>query len=138
MPIPRVVGRLNKVGFNRVSTPVARRLGGFAVVHHVGRRSGRAFRTPVNLFPTEGGYVIALTYGPDTDWVKNILAAGGCDVETRGRRVPCTRPRVYRDPGRRHIRPVEAAVLRLIGVEEFLSLEVADVNRRPTTGQAPR
>lgn len=122
VPIPLAVGRWNRVGFNRLSTPVARHLPGFAVVHHHGRRSGRAYRTPVNVFPVSGGFVIALAYGPRTDWVRNVVAAGGCTLETRGRMVACGEPRVYRDPGRHGIRPVERAALRAIGVEEFLSL----------------
>jgi hypothetical protein len=73
MPIPRAIGRLNRVGLNRLSRPVAAHLPGFGVVHHRGRRSGRAYRTPVNLFPTQRGFVIALTYGPRTDWMRNVL-----------------------------------------------------------------
>ena len=122
VPIPLAIGRWNRVGFNRLSTPVARYLPGFGVVHHRGRRSGREYRTPVNVFPVPGGVVIALTYGPRTDWVRNVVAAGGCTLETRGRMVACGEPRVYRDPGRGGIRPVERAALRAIGVEEFLSL----------------
>ena len=122
MPIPLSLGRWNRAGFNRLSTPVARHLPGFAVVHHRGRTSGREYQTPVNLFHTDGGFVIALPYGPHTDWVKNVLAAGSCTVETRGVQVPCTAPRLYRDASRRHIRPVERTMLGLIGVEELLEL----------------
>nr|WP_202881506.1 nitroreductase family deazaflavin-dependent oxidoreductase [Pedococcus badiiscoriae] len=116
------VGRWNRVGFNRLSTPVARHLPGYAVVHHRGRRSGRAYQTPVNLFRVGDRYVIALTYGPQTDWVRNVLAAGGCTIETRGRLVPCGRPQLYRDAERHGIRPVERAVLGWIGVQDFLEL----------------
>ena len=126
MPIPRAIGRLNRVGLNRLSRPVAAHLPGFGAVHHRGRRSGRAYRTPVNLFPTERGFVIALTYGPRTDWVRNVLAAGGCAVESRGRTVACTAPRLYRDPERHGIRPVERVALGWLGVQESLALETAD------------
>jgi hypothetical protein len=51
----------------------------------------------VNVFPTEDGYRFALTYGTDTDWVKNVLAAGGCQLETRGRVVRLVAPRLYHD-----------------------------------------
>jgi deazaflavin-dependent oxidoreductase (nitroreductase family) len=122
VPIPLAIGRLNRVGFNRLSTPVARHLPGFAVVHHRGRRSGREFQTPVNVFPVQGGFVLALTYGPDTDWVKNVLAAGGCIVETRGQRITCTAPRLYRDPDRHHIRPLDRAMLGLLGVDHFMEV----------------
>lgn len=123
MPAPLWLGKVNRAGFNRLSRPVARWLPGFGVVVHRGRRSGREYRTPVNVFPVPGGFVIALTYGPQTDWVKNVLAAGGCRIETRGRSVTCVDPRVYRDPERRGIRPLERAILPLLRVDEFLSLK---------------
>ena len=122
MPIPRVVGKLNRVGLNHLMRPFTRHAPGFAVVHHTGRRSGRPYETPVNLFPVEGGFVIALTYGSRTDWVRNVIAAGGCVVETRGRQVACRSPHVYRDETRRRIRPVERAVLGVLGVTEFMEL----------------
>lgn len=133
MPILLAVGRLNKAGFNHLSRPAAAHLPGFGVVHHRGRRSGRPYRTPVNVFPVEGGFVIALTYGAHTDWVRNVLAAGGCTLQTRGRSVECVEPRLYRDPQRRGIRPVERTVLGWLGVDQFISLRVAE-----TAAPAPR
>ncbi len=122
MPAPLWLGKINRAGFNHLSRPVARWLPGFGVVVHRGRRSGREYRTPVNVFQVPNGYVIALTYGPHTDWVKNVLAAGGCSIETRGRSFVCTDPQLYRDPDRRGIRPLERAILPLLKVDEFLSL----------------
>jgi deazaflavin-dependent oxidoreductase (nitroreductase family) len=123
MPIPKRVARWNKVGLNRVVQHVAPWLPGLALVVHRGRRSGRTYRTPVNVFGTDDGFIMALTYGPDTDWVKNVQAAGGCELRTRGRVVRVAQPRVYRDETRRGIRPVERQVLRLIGVADFLSVK---------------
>ena len=128
MPIPRTVGRWNKAGLNRVTRRVAPWLPGFGVVVHRGRRSGRPYQTPVNVFPTPDGYRFALTYGPDTDWVRNVLAAGGCQLRTRGRTMRLVAPRLYHDERRRGIRPVERQILRLLGVADFLSLRTA----RPT------
>src|SRR5271166_1617682 len=85
MPIPRIVRQWNKAGLNRVTKHVAPWTPGFGVVIHRGRRSGRLYQTPVNAFATKDGYLFALTYGPDTDWVKNVLAAGGCELRARGR-----------------------------------------------------
>jgi deazaflavin-dependent oxidoreductase (nitroreductase family) len=96
---------------------------GLGVVIHHGRRSGRVYQTPVNVFATEDGYVFALTYGPDTDWVKNVLAAGGCQLRTRGHVVRLTSPRLFHDEARRDIRPLERQVLRAIGVADFLSVK---------------
>jgi deazaflavin-dependent oxidoreductase (nitroreductase family) len=125
MPIPKAVGRWNKVGLNRLTVRVAPWLPGFGVVVHRGRRSGRPYRTPVNVFATDGGYRFALTYGPDTDWVRNVLAAGGCQLETRGRTVRLVEPRLYHDEERRGIRPLERRILGLLGVADFLTLRTA-------------
>ena len=125
MPIPRIVGRWNKVGLNRVTKRIAPWMPGLGVVVHRGRRSGRMYQTPVNVFASSDGYVFALTYGPDTDWVKNVLAAGGCELRTRGRTVRVTAPRLFHDEARRDIRPLERQVLRVIGVADFLSVKTA-------------
>ncbi len=74
MPIPRIVRQWNKAGLNRVTKHIAPWTPGFGVVVHRGRRSSQLYQTPVNVFATEDGYAFALTYGPDTDWVKNVLA----------------------------------------------------------------
>ena len=123
MPLPRTLARWNKVGLNRVTKHVAAWMPGFGVVAHTGRRSGRRYQTPVNVFPAEDGYLLALTYGPDSDWVKNVLAAGGCELMTRGRIVRLVSPQLVHDENRRGIRPLERQVLGLIGVADFLSLK---------------
>ena len=65
-----------------------------AVVHHVGRTSGRSYRTPVVAFPSAQGFVIPMTYGRDVDWARNLVAAHGGEVEQRGRRVALRNPRI--------------------------------------------
>jgi deazaflavin-dependent oxidoreductase (nitroreductase family) len=111
---------------NRLIGPVAPYLPHFGVVVHTGRRTHCSYRTPVNVFTRAGGYVIALTYGPDSDWVRNVLAAGGCTLETRGRTLRLTRPRLIHDEQRRAV----PAPLRLISglgnVSDFLDLSVDD------------
>src|SRR5688572_12170227 len=52
----------------------------FAIVHHVGRRSGKPYETPIIVQPVDDGFVIALTYGPQVDWYRNILAVGTCKI----------------------------------------------------------
>jgi deazaflavin-dependent oxidoreductase (nitroreductase family) len=125
MPIPRTVGRWNKAGLNRLTRHVAPWMPGLGLVIHRGRRSGRRYETPVNVFPAEDGYVFALTYGPDTDWARNVLAAGGCELRTRGRTVRLVSPRLYHDEDRRGIRPFERQVLRVLNVADFLALKSA-------------
>jgi deazaflavin-dependent oxidoreductase (nitroreductase family) len=135
MPIPRIVRQWNKAGLNRVIRHIAPWMPGFGVVVHRGRRSGRLHQTPVNVFATEDGYIFALTYGPDTDWVKNVLAAGGCELRTRGRVIRLVSPRLFHDQARGGIRPLERQVLRAINVADFLSLKTVPA-ATPMAGQS--
>jgi deazaflavin-dependent oxidoreductase (nitroreductase family) len=76
---------LLKNTLNRVTSLLARsRFGPFSLVCHVGRKSGRAYSTPLILARTSGGFVAELTYGQDVDWYRNVMAAGTCTVVYRG------------------------------------------------------
>jgi deazaflavin-dependent oxidoreductase (nitroreductase family) len=123
MPLPRRLARFNRVATNRVLGPLARRLPGFAVVIHTGRRSGQTYRTPVNLFTRGDDYIIAITYGPESQWVHNVLAAGGADVETRGRRLILAEPEVVRDPAQSLVPKPVRVPLRLAKVDAFMVLK---------------
>jgi len=53
----------NKHVLNRVTRKFAESShGSFAVIRHVGRRSGKLYATPIMVMPIEDGFVIALTY----------------------------------------------------------------------------
>jgi deazaflavin-dependent oxidoreductase (nitroreductase family) len=126
MPLPRWVARANKRLTNRITGPLAPYLPGFGVVVHTGRKTHRQYRTPVNVFRRPGGFVIALTYGPDADWVHNVMASGGCTLETRGRRLRLIRPRLFRDTQRR-LMPAHVRIgLGLGQVSDFLELTLDD------------
>lgn len=116
---------MNKAGLNRVVRHIAPRVPAFGLVVHTGRRSGRTYETPVMVFPVPDGFVIALTYGPDSQWVKNVVAADGCELRTGGRTLTMDHPTVYRDENRVGTRPLERRVLTLIGAADFLSLTTA-------------
>jgi deazaflavin-dependent oxidoreductase (nitroreductase family) len=140
MPAPRWVARANKIGLNRVTQFVAPWAPGWAVVIHRGRRSGRTFRTPLWAFRRRGGFVIALTYGSSADWVRNVHAAGGCELEARRRHYQLGSPRLYRDETASDMPAfIRFMLRRVIKAPEFLSLEVvgelpaAAVSRRGTT-----
>ena len=122
MPLPKRLARFNRVVTNRITYPIARTVPGFAVVLHTGRRSGRAYRTPVNAFRTPTGYVIALTYGADSDWLKNVVAAGGCELLTRGRSVSLAEPRLVHADRDVPVPALVRVVLRLIHVSDYLEL----------------
>ena len=114
----------------RVVNPVTRlfagRLPGFGIVVYVGRRSGRTYRTPMNVFRDGPDYVFALTYGADAQWVQNVLAAGACDLEIRGRTVGLRDPRVDVDPTRRAMPLPVRFFLGLLRVDEFLRMRPVD------------
>jgi deazaflavin-dependent oxidoreductase (nitroreductase family) len=122
MPLPKTLARFNLVVTNPILGHAAKRLPGFAIVTHVGRRTGREHQTPVNLFRARDSFVIALTYGSDAQWVRNVLAAGSCTVLTRGRRIALTGPRVVRDPRRRHVPAPVRPILAAFRVDEFMLL----------------
>jgi deazaflavin-dependent oxidoreductase (nitroreductase family) len=83
--------------FNRLARRFAGRLPKFAILVHVGRRSGRVYETPINVFRRGEHYVFALTYGTDVQWLKNILAAGRCTMRHRGRSIELVEPEVVHD-----------------------------------------
>jgi deazaflavin-dependent oxidoreductase (nitroreductase family) len=127
MPLPKRLARFNLVVTNRVLGPFASRLPGFGVVVHVGRRTGRVYRTPVNLYRAQDRYVIALTYGSDSEWVRNALAAGAVEVETRGQRVRLIEPEVVHDAARSMVPKPVGEALRLLNVDEFMLLRRSPV-----------
>jgi deazaflavin-dependent oxidoreductase (nitroreductase family) len=122
MPLPKRLARFNLRVTNRVLGPLAERLPGFGIVAHRGRRSGRTYRTPVNIFRHGDGYVIALTYGADSQWVRNVLAAGEVDVEIRGRPVHLTAPELVHDERRRLVPAPVRVPLAAANVSDFLVL----------------
>lgn len=124
MPAPRSVARFNRRFLNPLLLRVAGHLPGFAIVSHTGRKSGRAYRTPVNAFRTDGGYIIALTYGSESDWVKNVLTAGSCELLTRGRRVRLFDPHIETDE-RKSWAPLPVRfVLNRIHAPEYMRLSL--------------
>ena len=90
-----IVRRLNR----SVTNPRVMRTAGTAatqtsVIAHVGRKSGRAYETPVDIIPATTGMLVALPYGTRADWVRNVLASGSAAVVTNGERVDVNRPTV--------------------------------------------
>lgn len=59
--------------------------GPFALVKHVGRKSGKPYEATIMAFPIKNGFMIALTYGPEVDWYKNVQAAGSCTLVFHGK-----------------------------------------------------
>ena len=128
MPFPRWVARFNKRYTNRFLEPVVRRSSGFAVVHHVGRTSGRAYTTPVNVFECADRFVIALTYGPTADWVRNV-EAGPASIELGGTTNKIDAHEIVGRPEVWTCLPAFVRLaLRILTVRHFCRLSVSQVN----------
>jgi deazaflavin-dependent oxidoreductase (nitroreductase family) len=93
---------------------------------HRGRKSGCIYRTPINVFRRGNDYLFFLTYGSDVQWVKNVLAARSCSIETQGRVIDLIDPELITDPELRpappHVRFVER---RLAGANQYLRMHAA-------------
>jgi deazaflavin-dependent oxidoreductase (nitroreductase family) len=131
MPLPRSIAYANRRVTNRLLSGLATRLPGFGVVVHTGRRSRRQYRTPVNVFRRGDRYIIALTYGSNADWVRNVLANGRCTLETRGRTLRLSRPRLFHDESRYAVPAPVRLVLGLVNVNDFLELTVDNEGSTP-------
>ena len=125
MPFPRWLARINLYVTNRILGPLARLVPGMAVVVHRGRKTRRPYRTPVLVFRRDHHFIIALTYGRESQWVQNVLAQDGCDLETVGRTVRLTRPRIVHDPQRQSMPSLVRIALRFINVSDFLEMTLA-------------
>jgi deazaflavin-dependent oxidoreductase (nitroreductase family) len=135
MQAPRIMRRINRAFTNPLVRTVAGALPPLAIVHHVGRKSGRRYRTPVLAFPTEEGYVTPLPYGTDTDWCLNVVDAGRCTLEARGRKVRVGNPRVVgTDAGVPLLPALMQPALRLAALPGYLLLD-RERARRPARGR---
>jgi deazaflavin-dependent oxidoreductase (nitroreductase family) len=112
--------------FNRyVTNPIQRRWAGViplhGIVEHTGRKSGRGYRTPVLVFRCPGGFAMTIGYGLHSDWVRNLLAAGGGGLTHRRRRYVLTEPRVLTGADALAELPKAVQVFaRLVGIEGVL------------------
>jgi deazaflavin-dependent oxidoreductase (nitroreductase family) len=126
MPIPTVVTRFNR----RVANPVIRQFAGkiapLAIVEHRGRKSGKPYRTPVMAFPDGDEMTIALTYGAEVDWVKNVLAEGACTVDYRSRTYRLADPKPVHGSAPEAIPRLIRSILRLLRVGDFLQFRIVD------------
>jgi len=123
MQLPRPVAKLNRAVWNNVAGQFTPHLPGFATIEHRGRKSGKLYRTPVAVYRrTDGSYAVALWYGANADWVKNVLAAGQCVVETRTNTIGMKDPQIVHDLSRAGLPGPVRQTLRVMGVSDFLVL----------------
>ncbi|MEV7192640.1 nitroreductase/quinone reductase family protein [Streptomyces sp. NPDC093510] len=130
--VQRRLARFNRRVANRFVGPVLTRMPGFGAVVHRGRKSGRAYRTPVKVFRKGPYYVMSLPYGPQSDWVRNTVAHNGCELRTLGRRIQLRDPRVYVDEKQTVVPAPLRPLLRRFKAFDFIELRpVAAPGQRP-------
>jgi deazaflavin-dependent oxidoreductase (nitroreductase family) len=92
-----------------------------SVIRHVGRTTGRAYETPVGAVAIDDGFVIALPYGPNTDWLKNVLASGSAIIVDEGNTYDVDRPElVPMAAAGAYFSPQDQRAHRMFGVDECL------------------
>lgn len=124
----RMADPKNRPAVQHAFAPIARALAGrrgfpvWAIIHHVGRRSGKAYSTPIAVVPTTNRslIVIGMPYGRRTNWALNVVAAGGATLRWKGRDVRTIAPRIVeaaeaaelaRAPFRPVVRRMPAAII---------------------------
>ncbi|OBH84231.1 MULTISPECIES: nitroreductase family deazaflavin-dependent oxidoreductase [unclassified Mycobacterium] len=131
MQMPQGLARFNR----HVTNPIQRLWAGwlppFGIVEHVGRRSGKAYRTPVNVFSADvdgkPGVAILLTYGPDRDWLKNLKAAGGGRMRRNGKSFGIANPQVVtKAEAAGHVKPRARAVFARLPFEDAVLLTTTE------------
>lgn len=123
MQLPQRLARFNR----HVTNPIQRMWAGwapsFGILEHVGRRSGKPYRTPLSVFSTDDGVAILLTYGPDRDWLKNITAAGGGKMRRHGKTFAVSDPQVVtKAEAAQHVRGRARAVFARLPFEQAVLL----------------
>jgi len=122
MPVPKFMAQVNKRVFNRLEL----RKGVRPVVTHVGRSSGKTYRTPLDAHPIDGGYIFILMYGSDSDWTQNILAAGTARLTLGGDEIDLVRPRVVsKEVAWPMVAKGTRAPPNFLRVTEFLQMDLA-------------
>jgi deazaflavin-dependent oxidoreductase (nitroreductase family) len=122
MPMPRSFRRLARF-LNPAVLPLARRLPPLAVVHHVGRTSGRPYENPVMAFETDDGWIVSLAYGSDVQWARNLEHARGGELTRAGQRHQVGAVRtIARDRAAPALPGWARRMLRTARVDDFLLL----------------
>ena len=98
-----------------------------AQIHHVGRRSGRPYTTPAGARRGDEVIVIPLTFGNQSDWSRNVQAAGGCSIRLEGKDYRATQPQFLswqeaKPLIRSAFSPFERASFRMLGIRQFMRL----------------
>lgn len=121
MPVPRWVAQVNKRVFNKLEL----KRGARPVLTHVGRSSGKTYQVPLDAHRVDNGYIFILMYGSDSDWVKNVLAAGTARLRVGGTEIDLVTPRlVTGEAAWQQLPDRTKAPPKFLRVTEFLQMDI--------------
>ena len=117
---------INKYLTNKIMIHIAgKKFGHFAILSHVGRKSGKRYRIPIIAEPVETGFVIALTYGKKVDWYENVKAKGGCSLQWKNKEYFLIHPEfIDKEIGLMAFPTLFRAGLKKMGIQYYLRLEI--------------
>lgn len=130
----------NKYVTNRVLRVFAYApFGPFAIIRHVGRRSGKTYETTFMVWPVAGGFVVELTYGSAVDWLRNVRAAGGGTIYWHRREYTVGKPEAIDAATASAALPALArGFLRVMGLHEYVRLPIVEIRSPGSAGRGTR
>ncbi len=122
MPVPMWVAQINKRIFNKMELKRGIR----PVITHEGRTSGKTYHTPLDAHRTDSGFIFILMYGPDSDWVKNVIKSGTAGLRIKDEKWSLMSPRLVTKEVARGQLPVDTKREpgRIRGIE-YLQMDIA-------------
>jgi deazaflavin-dependent oxidoreductase (nitroreductase family) len=97
-----------------------------AIIHHMGRKSGQSYTTPVAAVPIEHGFAIPLAYGTNVDWCRNILASGNCTLQWHDATYKLVEPEIIDAASViAQLVPVQQVIFRMLKIEYVLKMQLS-------------
>jgi deazaflavin-dependent oxidoreductase (nitroreductase family) len=122
---PRLSGPIRRLA--KPLGPIARPVAGtrwfplWAILRHTGRTSGKAYATPVVALRTRDGFIVPLPFGDETQWAKNLFAAGGGSIHSAGLEHEIDDPRVIEGAeAAAHLPPLVRFISGRLGLRQFV------------------
>jgi deazaflavin-dependent oxidoreductase (nitroreductase family) len=142
-PVVKIVMRPMTKMLNPLIIKLAgrRHFGMAAQIRHTGRRSGRTYTTPVSARRSGDIVVIALTFGNQSDWSRNVRSAGGGTIRIEGEDYNITKPQIMSRQEAKPLveaafSPMERAGFRMLGIKQVMILRVASAGHQPRAAAA--
>ncbi len=127
MPISNSIRYINKNFTNRILIHFAGKPHSpFSILYHTGRKSGKIYVIPIIAHRTKDGFLFVLTYGPQVDWVKNILKTRSAELCWHGVVFLLTTPHYIAPQNARRVFPLPVRwMLSILRVDQFLEMNAS-------------